>query len=208
MCIRDSISSGEIPRPRRSIRFLVNVEGQGTKNYVHNHRSEVDKTIVVIALDSVGHDQRKCKSALMFYHSPDSLPTFINDFYVNLMEETPKETRWVFHEDNSIPFVNFVDMPYTPWSDNKYYPIFGVPSPLLMSWPDLYFHTDYLTADNLDPAVFRRCGITTALAALELAYAGPAEALSIMRQVGIRSQMRMTSIALGCLLYTSDAADE
>ena len=191
------ISSGKIPRPRRSIRFLVNVEGQGTKNYVHNHRSEVDKTIVVIALDSVGHDQRKCKSALMFYHSPDSLPTFINDFYVNLMEETPKETRWVFHEDNSIPFVNFVDMPYTPWSDNKYYPIFGVPSPLLMSWPDLYFHTDYLTADNLDPAVFRRCGITTALAALELAYAGPAEALSIMRQVGIRSQMRMTSIALG-----------
>ncbi len=190
------ISSGRIPRPRRTIRFLVNVEGHGTKHYVHNHRDDIERTIVSIALDSVGHDQEKCKSALLFYHSPDSLPTFVNDYYVGLMESTPKETRWVFSEGDRIPFVNFTDLPYTPWSDNHYYPAFGVPSPLLMSWPDLYFHTDHLTADNLDPAVFRRCGITTALAALELAYAGPEEARAIMREVGNRSQFRLGCIAL------------
>ena len=190
------ISSGRIPRPRRTIRFLVNVEGHGTKHYVHNHRDDIERTIVSIALDSVGHDQRKSKSALLFYHSPDSLPTFINDYYVGLMEATPKETRWVFSEGDRIPFVNFTDLPYTPWSDNHYYPAFGVPSPLLMSWPDLYFHTDHLTADNLDPMVFRRCGITTALAALELAYAGTAEIVSIMRDVGNRSQFRLGRIAL------------
>ena len=190
------ISSGRIPRPRRTIRFLVNVEGHGTKHYVHNHREEIERTIVSIALDSVGHDQRKSKSALLFYHSPDSLPTFVNDYYVGLMESTPKETRWVFSEGDRIPLVNFTDLPYTPWSDNHYYPAFGVPSPLLMSWPDLYFHTDRLTADNLDPMVFRRCGITTALAALELAYAGPSEAQSIMREVGNRSQFRLARIAL------------
>lgn len=190
------ISSGSIPRPRRTIRFLVNVEGHGTKHYVHNHREEIERTIVSIALDSVGHDQRKSKSALLYYHSPDSLPTFVNDYYVGLMESTPKETRWVFSEGDRIPFVNFTDLPYTPWSDNHYYPAFGVPSPLLMSWPDLYFHTDHLTADNLDPMVFRRCGITTALAALELAYAGPTEAQSIMREVGNRSQFRLGRVAL------------
>ena len=65
-----------------------------------------------------------------------------------------------------------------------------------MSWPDLYFHTDFLTSDNLDPMVFRRCGITTALAALELAYAGPSEAKAIMREVGNRSQFRLGRIAL------------
>ena len=102
----------------------------------------------------------------------------------------------MFSEGNRIPLVNFTDLPYTPWSDNHYYPAFGVPSPLLMSWPDLYFHTDYLTADNLDPMVFRRCGITTALAALELANAGPSEAQSIMREVGNRSQFRLGRIAL------------
>ncbi len=190
------ISSGRIPRPKRTIRFLINVEGHGTKHYIQNHRAEVERTIAAIALDSVGHDQEKCKSALLFYHSPDSVPTFINDYYVSLMESTPKETRWVFSEGDRIPFVNFTDLPYTPWSDNHYYPAFGVPSPLLMSWPDLYFHTDYLTADNLDPKVFRRCGITTALAALELAYAGPSEVQSIMRDVGNRSQFRLGRIAL------------
>ena len=194
--ISNLISSGRIPRPKRTIRFLINVEGHGTKNYIQNHRAEIERTITAIALDSVGHDQEKCKSALLFYHSPDSVPTFINDYYVSLMESTPKETRWVFSEGDRIPFVNFTDLPYTPWSDNHYYPAFGIPSPLLMSWPDLYFHTDHLTADNLDPMVFRRCGITTALATLELAYAGPSEVQSIMRDVGNRSQFRLGRIAL------------
>ena len=190
------INEGHVPRPRRSIRFLINVEGHGTKHYIHSHRDWLDKTIVAIALDSVGHDQRKLKSALLFYHSPDSVPTFINDYFVGLMDATPKETRWVFSTKNVIPLVNFTDLPYTPWSDNKYYPAFGIPSPLLMSWPDLYFHSDLLSADNLDPDVFKRCGVTTALAALELANAGPKEAQEIMREVGARSQFRLTQIAL------------
>ena len=190
------IASGKIPRPRRSIRFLVNVEGQGTKNYVHNHPEAIENTHVVFALDSVGHDQEKCKSALLFYHSPDSIPTYVNDFYGSLMEQTPKETRWVFHNVNSIPFVNFLEHPYCPWSDNKYYPAFGIPSPLLMSWPDLYFHTDHLTADNLDAKVFKRGGTTTALAAYLLACAGSDEAEDIMRVVGTRSQARLARIAM------------
>ena len=190
------ISSGRIPRPRRTIRFLINVEGHGTKNYIHNHPSEIERTVVVIALDSVGHNQPKSKSALLYYHSPDSVPSFINDYYVGLMDATPKETRWVFSHGDRIPFVNFTDLPYTPWSDNKYYPAFGIPSPLLMSWPDIYFHSNLLSADMLDPMVFRRCGITTALAALELAYAGPDEAQDIMREVAARSQMRLSRIAL------------
>ncbi len=190
------IASGKIPRPRRTIRFLVNIEGQGTKNYFHNHRPELGKTVMVMALDSVGHDQQKCKSALLYYHSPDSVPTFINDFYVGLMEETPKETRWVFHNEDTIPFVNFVDHPYTPWSDNKYYPAFGIPSPLMMSWPDLFFHTDYLTADNLDAKVFKRGGVTTALFGLLLASAGAEDAQDMMREVGTRSQFRLGRIAM------------
>ena len=190
------ISSGRVPRPRRTIRFLVNVEGHGSKHYIHNHRDEIDNTIACIALDSVAHDQQKCKSALLYYHSPDSLPTFINDYFVGVMNDTPRETRWVFHTADTVPFVNFLDHPYTPWSDNKYYPVFGVPSPLLMSWPDLYFHTQLLTADNLDPAVFRRCGIPTVLAALELASAGPGEALDIMREVGARSEARLAQMGL------------
>ena len=190
------VSDGSIPRPQRTIRFLVDVEGHGTKHYLHNHREEALNGIVSIALDSVGHDQGKSKAALLFYHSPDSVPTFINDYFVSLIEATPKETRWVFSNDDEIPFVNFPDLPYTPWSDNKYYPAFGIASPLFMSWPDLFFHTDYLKPSMLDPAVFRRCGMVIALAALELAYAGPREAVNIMREVTARSELRLSQVAL------------
>ena len=194
--ISQLISDGRIPRPRRTIRFLIDIEGHGTKHYIHNHREQAEKTIVSIALDSVGHDQRKSKSALLFYHSPDSVPTFVNDYFVSIIESTPKDTRWVFSNDDEIPFVNFANLPYTPWSDNKYYPAFGIPSPLLMSWPDLYFHTDYLTPDMLDPEVFRRCGMVIALGALELAYAGSEEAAKIMKEVAASSEFRLSHIAL------------
>ena len=190
------ISDGRIRRPRRTIRFLVDVEGHGTKHYLHNHREEAQNGIVSIALDSVGHHQEKSRAALLFYHSPDSVPTFINDYFVSLIEATPKETRWVFSNDDEIPFVNFPDLPYTPWSDNKYYPAFGIASPLFMSWPDLFFHTDYLKPNMLDPAVFRRCGMVIALAALELAHAGPREGVRIMREVTARSELRLSQIAL------------
>ncbi|MYG92370.1 MAG: PqqD family peptide modification chaperone [Acidimicrobiia bacterium] len=190
------ISDELIPPPRRTIRFLVDVEGHGTKHYLHNHREEAERGIVSIALDSVGHHQGKSKSALLFYHSPDSVPTFINDYFVSLIEATPKETRWVFSNDDEIPFVNFPDLPYTPWSDNKYYPAFGIASPLFMSWPDLFFHTDFLKPGMLDPAVFLRCGMVSALAALEVAYAGPREGVKIMREVTARSELRLSRIAL------------
>ena len=193
--IMSLINRGLIPRPKRTIRFLVNVEGHGSKHYIANHREELARTIGVLAVDSVGHDQRKCKSALAYYHSPSSLPTFLNDYFAGLIEAAPKDTRWVFHTEPSVPLVTFMDLPYMPWSDNKYYPSFGVPSPLFMSWPDLYFHTQLLTADNLDPAVFRSCGIVAMLGALELADAGPDDVLGIMRQVANRSHFRLGAVA-------------
>ncbi|MBM3926752.1 MAG: hypothetical protein FJ320_12410 [SAR202 cluster bacterium] len=193
--ISSLITKRKIARPKRTIRFLANVEGHGSKNYIQNHRKELDKTIAIVGLDSVGHDQRKLKSALLYYRAPDSVPTFVNDFFNGVIEDTPKETRWVFHTANTIPFVNLLEHPYTPWSDNHYYPAFGVPAALFMSWPDLYFHTSLLTPDNLDPQVFRRCGIVTTLAAIELANAGPGEAAGIMREVSARSQFRIANMA-------------
>ena len=65
-----------------------------------------------------------------------------------------------------------------------------------MSWPDRYFHTQLLTADKLDPAVFRRCGLVVAAAALGIAGAGPNEAMAVMREVAARSRFRISQTAL------------
>jgi hypothetical protein len=64
-----------------------------------------------------------------------------------------------------------------------------------MSWPDLHFHTQFLTADKTDPRVFRRAGLAAALAAYEIADAGPDEALLIAEEVAARSSLRLASIS-------------
>jgi hypothetical protein len=64
-----------------------------------------------------------------------------------------------------------------------------------MSWPDLHFHTQFLTADMTDPRVFRRAGVTTALAAYEIADADENDALAIAAEVAARAEFRLAGIA-------------
>ena len=111
------------------------------------------------------------------------------------MSALDRRAGWVFANDTDIAPVQFTQAPYTPWSDNHTWAAYGVPSPLIMSWPDLHFHTQFLTADNTDPRVFRRAGVTTALAAYEIADAGAAEAWTIAADVASRSAHRLDEIA-------------
>ena len=195
--LTDLIARGEIPPPRRSIKFLFLIEGLGSRAYFDANPDLPEKVKTAFVLDSVGHDQGKLKSVLLFYKHPDSAPSFVNDFYAGVMERAPKDGTWVFKDDADISPVQFVQAPYTPWSDNHYWAAYGIPSPLIMSWPDKYFHTQLLTADNADPRVFRRVGVTTALAAYEIADAGLDEARAIADEVAARSTMRLATIEQG-----------
>jgi hypothetical protein len=87
--------------------------------------------------------------------------------------------------------VAFDQVPYTPWSDNSTWAAYGVPSVLVMSWPDIYFHSQLLTADTIDPKVMLRAGVTTAVAAYEIADAGVQEAEVIGAEVLAQSQFRI-----------------
>jgi hypothetical protein len=193
--LNDLIARGEIARPRRSIKFLFIIEGLGSRAYIDGHPEVLTSTRAAFCFDSVGHDQAKLKSSLLFYRHPDAFPSFINDYFAGVMERAPNDGTWVFANDSDIPTVRFFQAPYTPWSDNHIWAAYGIPSPLIMSWPDLYFHTQLLTADQTDPAVFRRTGITTALAAYEIADAGALEALTMAEEVAARSILRLETTA-------------
>ncbi len=188
------VERGELRRPRRSIKLLFIVEGLGSRAYIDANPGEPATVKTAFCLDSVGHDQGKLKSALLFYRHPDSTPSFINDYFAGVMERAPQGGSWVFKNDAGLAPVQFSQAPYTPWSDNHIWAAYGVPSPLIMSWPDLYFHTQLLTADNTDPRVFRRVGMTTALAAYEIADAGLLEALAIGAEVAARARARLDQI--------------
>lgn len=188
------IERGEVRRPRRSIKFLFLIEGLGSRAYFDAHPELPKQVKTAFVLDSVGHDQGKLRSVLVNYKSPDSVPSFVNDYFAGVMDRAPKDGTWVFKDDTDVSPVQLVQLPYTPWSDNHYWAAYGIPSPLIMSWPDKYFHTQLLTADNADPRVFRRVGVTTALAAYEVADTGLGEARVIVDEVTARAALRLATV--------------
>lgn len=193
--ITTAIGRGDLPRPVRSIRFLFVAEGHGSVFFLNTHRDALPNIKATICLDSVGHNQARLKSSLVHYRAPDSTPSFINDLSTALIDELPKDAEWPFKNGPMIALSSFQTLPYTPWSDNHYWAAAGIPAPLFMSWPDLYFHTQLLTADHTDPAVFERCGRILGSLAIGIARAGSAEVGPLMQEVAGRAALRVSRAA-------------
>jgi hypothetical protein len=83
------------------------------------------------------------------------------------------------------------EVPYTPWSDNSVWAAHGVPSTLFMSWPDEYFHSQLLTVEVTEPAVFAHVGAMVAAAVYEVAGAGRTEADWLAHWIEARSIARL-----------------
>ena len=200
------IEQGKLPRPRRSLKFLFLAEGNGSSYFFDRHPEAAKRILLAFNYCSVGHAQDKVDSALMFYRVPDSAPSFVNDFCSTLLAETPKETNWVGNTDRRIPLLNFVEVPFIARSDNGIWNQRKVPTPMIMSSPDRYFHTQFLTADKSDPRVFRRAGIATAAAAYEIADAGEQRAAEILLQIKSRGAYRISQVAAALVRQLIDAS--
>ncbi len=185
------IDAGTLPRPRRNLKFIFIPENLGSSYLFATHPETVDETLMAFNYCSVGHAQDKTRCVLMFYRVPDSIPSFVNDFCELLMEESPKEVSWVGKKDRSLPRISFVQVPYIARSDNGVWNEHRVPTPMIMSSPDLYFHTQFLTADKSDPAVFRRSGLMTAAAAYAVANADETTAEAIIARILFRTLANM-----------------
>jgi hypothetical protein len=201
------IAAGRLPRPRRSLKFLYLAEGLGSAYFFHQHPEAASNILLCFNYCSVGHSQTDLRCALMFYRVPDSIPSFVNDFCGAMLDETPKEVSWVGTYDRQVPLVSVAEVPYIARSDNGIWNARGVPTPMLMSSPDRYFHTQFLTADKTDPAVFTRAGLATAAAAYSVADAGARQAVEILLQLRARAAYRMSRVVTRATRQVLDARD-
>ena len=202
--ITSALRAGELPRPSRSIRFLFVAEGLGSAYFLDAHRDALPNIKAAICLDSVGHNQSQLKSSLLNYRSPDSTPSYVNDLTAALIEELPKEAEWPFLNGPVIPLVNFQSLPYTPWSDNHYWAGVKIPAPLFMSWPDLYFHTQLLTAEHTDPMVFERSGRVLGSLAVGIARLDGENAVPLLQEMAGRATLRLGKVARTTLQRLND----
>lgn len=183
------INEGRLPRPRRTIRFLYGCEGLGSNAYLKDHWDERANMMAGLCLCGVGEDQEKCKSSLLLSRTPDAVPSFLNELTLMIQSEVCGGKLLA-----SGPMRYGVE-PYSPFSDNMSFNLADVPCILLHSSPNKYFHTQYMTADKMDPEVFEAAGLILAEAAYRIADADHVDAIQWANLVEENGEAYLSKVA-------------
>jgi len=171
------INEGELTRPKRSIRFLWVPEMTGTYAYLATREHEIGRMVAGLNLDMVGQNQELCGSSFLIECPPQAMPSFAPVLLERLREELLGETS-AFGGTGKFALFRHAVTPFSGGSDHYILsdPSVGVPTPMLIQWPDRFYHTSQDTPDKVDPAMLSRVGSLAATYAYFIANAGQDEA--------------------------------
>ncbi len=170
------IDSGQLPRPKRTLRFIWGPEVEGTMAFLASHPEIRQRLRANIHMDMVGGDPFKTKSVFHVTGTPWSLPSFVTDVGVAFLDairtaasgyaagDASAETGIVETRAGGQGTRNelIADVtPYSSGSDHDDYEssTIAVPSLYLRDWPDIYIHTDHDSLDQIDATKLRRVAL-------------------------------------------------
>ena len=200
------IAEGDLPRPRRSIRFLWLPEVTGSYAYLAAHEDAIPRMVAGLNLDMVGEDQAKTGSSFLIERPPDAMSSFAPDLLERLREElfddAPAHTGL-----DDYPLFRYATVGFSGGSDHYVFsdPTVGVPMPMLIQWPDKFYHTSADTLDKVDPAMLARAGTLTAAYAFFVANAGEAETSWLAHEVQARFEVRLVQLVQSSLTEMWDS---
>ncbi len=217
------INDGRIQRPKRSIRFIWAPEFSGTGPWVNAHKDLMKKTLCDINLDMVGINLAANHSFLCMHRTTYGNPHYLNDVmenYYNYVGLTNRAglavsgrggfvKRIVAPSGTDQPFYFRIDDHYGS-SDHEVFndPGIRVPGIMMITWPDLYYHTSQDRADKIDPTQMKRVCVIAAAAAYTIASADDDLAAKIGSEVVGNAASRIGAQLTRAtdLLSNSDAA--
>ncbi len=203
--LRALIEQGALPPPRRSIRFVWMPEMTGTYAYLAAHEDAIPRMVAGLNLDMVGEDQEQCGSSWLLIRTSDALPSFAAPLLEALREGYFGQAH-TFNGQGEFPLFRHAVVPFSNGSDHYIFgdPSVGVPSPMLIQWPDRFYHTTADTLDRVDPQSLARSAALAATYAYFTASAGPREVGWLAREMNYRFEVRLarklqsaTTTALG-----------
>lgn len=178
------VREGKLPHPKRTIRFLWVPEMTGTFAYLSSRPGGAPKIIAAVNLDMVGENQDLSKSTLCVEKPPRACPSFTGDLMARILQATATDPKL---DDNTpslgstTAYAHFrwAVTPFAGGSDHYVLsdPTVGIPCPMVIQWPDKYYHTSEDTPDKVDPRMLHRVSILTATYTWFLATAGYPEAV-------------------------------
>lgn len=157
------IQEGRLPRPERTIRFLWLPEMTGSYAYLASHESQINKIVAGINLDMVGENQDLCKSIFLVEKPPRALAGFGGDLAEMILRMLTREVTNLAGTASNATF-RWAVTPFSGGSDHAIWsdPTVGVTCPMLIQWPDRFYHTSEDTIDKVDPAMLGLAGMITA----------------------------------------------
>jgi hypothetical protein len=215
------VSSGEIPPPRRTIRFVWPPEIAGTYAFLVRHPEIAARLKAGIHMDMVGGIPSTNKAVFFLSRPPVSLGSFVGDVGEVFFDYVKASSRRAAAEGN------FSDAIISPegtkedfvaevqgldlGSDHQVLDdaFFGVPMLYFHDWPDIYIHTNKDRPETMDPTKLQRVAFLGATTGYALARLGAADALALAAQSSGRAAERLArdqTRALELLLRAEGAA--
>lgn len=198
--LQQLIADGRLARPRRTIRFLFPPEMTGT--YAHlaalseGRRSKITAALNV---DMVGQKQDVTGSVLLCEYPPLACPSFAGDLLAAILGEVAQETCSFGPNATRYALFRHATVGFSGGSDHYILadPTVGVPCPMIIQWPDRFYHTSADTPDRSDPDMMRRVGLMTAAYAYFAAAAGPTEARWLAGEMAARFPAQLHEALVG-----------
>ncbi|MFZ5813938.1 MAG: DUF4910 domain-containing protein [Bacillota bacterium] len=175
--IQKLVATGRLPQPKRTIRFLHPPEMTGT--YAHLANRDFSNIVGALNIDMVGQNQELTGSVLLCEYPPLSCPSYAGDLMALVLAEAARETTSFSGMGTRYAHFRHATVAFSGGSDHYILsdPSVGVPCPMVIQWPDRFYHTSADTPDKADPAMLRRVSLMTATYAYFLANAGLTEAI-------------------------------
>jgi aminopeptidase YwaD len=189
------ISEGRLDKPHRGIRFLLVPEISGTQAYLASNEDQIPRMIAGLNLDMVGENQDLCGSSLLVERLPGPAASFADDLVESLLEGMIGETG-SFSGLGSYASFRHAVTPFSGGSDHYILsdPSVGIPCPMIIQWPDKFYHTSTDTLDKVDPAMLARVGTIAATYACFLANAGDKEVAWLGQEMVSRFKTRVLAV--------------
>jgi len=208
--LRRLIDQGTLPPARRGIRFLWMPEMTGTYAYLANSEDRLARTVAAVNLDMVGQNQERCHSVFNIEQPPEAMASFAPVLMKRLWDMLNGDTGGHGTFELSSASVRHAVTSFSGGSDHYILsdPTVGVPTPMLIQWPDRFYHTSEDTLDKVDPDMLARIGGLAAAYAYVIAGADQRTATWLGHEIVARRQCRLvwrTQAAITSALGAEDA---
>jgi aminopeptidase YwaD len=224
------IQSGELARPRRTIRFMWGPEHFGMIAHFHAHTDDISNLLAMINVDMIGFNQQLTKAVFHLYRAPYSHPTFLDDIVQEFLEKVGSENTISIRYANpssASPSEGFRDPLFDPMGTREDYRYniekfwgpsdhedsgeasIGIPAILLNDFPDVFLGTQKDTVEAGDPTQMRRGVVVAASSAYMVASASSRDLPALIQNGLTKAKSRLSADEMRAysLLRQSTPAD-